>query len=316
MTAVPIALIVFNRPKLTERTFAVIRAQRPQKLFLIADGPRENRPEDAEKCAEVRAILEKVNWPCEVYRNYSDHNLGCKYRPKTGIDWVFQHVDRAIILEDDCLPHADFFSFCQLMLERYSTDERISLVTGNNFQDGQWRGDASYYFSRYPHTWGWATWARAWQHNDSDIAFWPEWKQSDQWRRFWRDRTARKYWEDIFDKVYNKNFESAWDYAWVASIWRHGGLTVTPNVNLVSNIGFGQDATHTLSANSAMADMLLGTLGPISHPEVVSVDDSADRYDFDMAYGGKYLRSWQYRVRMLRALPGAVYRKLFVTKHT
>jgi hypothetical protein len=310
MTSTPVALIVFNRPQLTERTFAVIRAQRPNKLFLIADGPRVNHPTDGARCAAVRAILENVDWPCEVYRDYSDHNLGCKYRPKTGIDWVFQHVDKAIILEDDCLPHADFFSFCDLMLERYAADERISLITGNNFQDGQWRGNASYYFSRYPHTWGWATWARAWQYNEADIGFWPEWKRSVAWRRFWNDRVAKKYWTDIFDRVHSKLFETAWDYPWVASVWRRGGLTVTPNVNLISNIGFGPDATHTLSADSNMAAMIVNPLSEIRHPNQIVEDEVADRYDFDHAYGGKHLRGWQYRRRLLRAAPGVIYRKI------
>lgn len=131
----PIAYIIFNRPRHTRETFAAIRAQQPAKLFIIADGPRPGHPTDAERCREVQEIVEQIDWPCEVYRNYADENLGLKRRVSSGLDWVFEKVDRVIVLEDDCLPHPDFFGFCETLLERYENDERVWVITGNNFQD-------------------------------------------------------------------------------------------------------------------------------------------------------------------------------------
>ena len=149
MFNIPIAYIVFNRPRHTERSFAILRKQQPSQLFIISDGPRIEHPTDAERCAEVRAIVERVDWPCEVYRHYAESNLGCKQRVSSGLDWVFAQVERAIILEDDCLPHPDFFEFCENLLDRYANDSRVWVISGDNFQNGHRRGRAAYYFSKY-----------------------------------------------------------------------------------------------------------------------------------------------------------------------
>ena len=242
----PIVYIIFNRPRHTRETFAVIEKLQPTSLLIIADGPRPGHPTDVQRCHEVREIVELINWPCEVHRNYADENLGCRHRVTTGLDWAFSIVDRAIILEDDCLPHSDFFVFCANLLEKYQHDERVFVVTGNNFQRGRKRGSASYYFSKYNHVWGWATWRRAWLKNSKQLSFWPEWKKSEEWKKHTPDRIERTYWNDIFDRMYRNEIDT-WDYTWMASVWFHNGLTATPNVNLVTNIGFGPEATHTVS---------------------------------------------------------------------
>src|SRR5665648_587346 len=160
----PVAFIIFNRPETTRRVFAEIAKARPTKLLVIADGPRATHPDDAEKCAVVRAIIDGVDWDCEVLKNYSDVNLGCKRRVSSGLDWVFDTVEEAIILEDDCLPHPTFFRFCEEMLAKYRDDKRIAMISGDNFQFGKKRTEYSYYFSRYTHIWGWASWRRAWDN--------------------------------------------------------------------------------------------------------------------------------------------------------
>jgi hypothetical protein len=176
----PVAFLVFNCPDTTIRVFEEIRCARPPKLLVVADGPRADRPGEADKCQAVRAVIETVDWPCEVLKNYSDVNLGCKIRVSSGLDWVFEQVEEAIILEGDCLPHPTFFRFCEELLETYRDDERIGMISGDNFQFGRKRGDASYYFSRYNHIWGWASWRRAWQHYDRNMAIWPKFRD-DHW---------------------------------------------------------------------------------------------------------------------------------------
>lgn len=286
MNDLSIAYIIFNRPRHTRETFAAIRAARPARLFLIADGPRLGHPTDTERCQAVREIVETIDWPCEVHRNFAPQNLGLKKRISSGLDWVFEHVDRAIILEDDCLPHPDFFPFCAEMLERYKDDERVWTVTGNNYQNGKKRGDASYYFSKYGHCWGWATWKRAWSQFDGDIRFWPEWKLSDDWRNKTPDPYEQAYWIDIFDRIYLKKIDS-WAYPWMTCLWYHGGLTVTPRVNLVTNIGIGPDGTHTL-ADEDQPGTPVKPLGPITHPIEVVQNLVADQYVFDHLLGGLY----------------------------
>lgn len=305
----PIAYVVFNRPEHTEKTFAVIREQRPSKLFIIADGPRPGHPTDEQRCEEVRAIVKNVDWPCEVYRNYADSNLGLKRRVSSGLDWVFENVDRAIVLEDDCLAHPDFFRFCDVLLDKYKDDSRVSVITGNNFQDDQQRGDASYYFSKYNHCWGWATWRRAWECYSGDLAFWPSWQASSAWELHVPDKAERRYWERIFTRIRAGAIDS-WAYPWTGSVWYRGGLTATPNVNLVSNIGFGADSTHTANPDSHLAAMETTGLGEIRHPEVVVQDLEADLYVFDHTFGGKWMRfpySW---LRLPRRAGGFVYRRL------
>jgi len=293
-----------------EKSFGAIRAQRPSKLFIIADGPRPGNTSDIENCRQARAIVEHIDWPCEVFRDYADQNLGCKLRNKTGIDWVFSQVDQAIILEDDCAVHPDFFRFCDELLEKYRDDERVSVITGDNFQNGHKRGDASYYFSKYNHVWGWATWKRSWLLNDSDIAFWPECKSSDAWRNLHSDPVERRYWDHILDTVHAGKFESTWAYPWSASVWCRGGLTATPNVNLVINIGLGPEGTHTtmLPTEDWMA---VKDLGPITHPDLVQQDLEADRYTFDHVYGGIWLRKqWRKRYLNPKKIVGKVIRVL------
>lgn len=288
MTDISIAYIVFNRPRHTRETFQAIRAARPTRLFIIADGPRPGHPTDEERCQAVREIVSQVDWPCEVQRNYADQNLGLKKRVSSGLDWVFSQVESAIILEDDCLPHPDFFSFCQELLERYKDDERVWTITGNNNQNGKKRSNDAYYFSKYGHCWGWATWRRAWAQYDGDITFWPEWKLSQDWRNKVPDPYEQAYWIDIFDRIYLKKIDS-WAYPWMTCLWYHGGLTATPRVNLVTNIGVGPDSTHTL-ADEDQPGVPVKPLGHITHPPEVTQHLKADQYVFDHLLGGLYMK--------------------------
>ena len=304
-----VLFLVFNRPDTTAQVFDAIRKAKPPRLYVAADGPRADRVGEKEKVARVREIATAVDWPCEVKTLFREENLGCKYAVSGGITWFFEHEEQGIILEDDCLPHPDFFMFCETLLDRYATDKRVWVITGDNFQNGVRRGEASYYFSRYNHVWGWASWRRAWQKADMDIRFWLEWKTSPAWSEFWPDSVARKYWEKIFDRMYRAEIDT-WDYPWTASVWYHGGLTATPNVNLVSNIGFGPDSTHTAFADSPLAGMATKSISEIRHPAAVEQDAVADRYVFNHTFGGHALRLPLSLLRIPRRAAGFVYRSL------
>lgn len=304
-----VLFLVFNRPDTTAQVFEAIRKAQPPRLYVAADGPRANREGEAEKVAKVREIATAVDWPCEVKTLFREQNLGCKYAVSGAITWFFEHEEQGIILEDDCLPHPDFFHFCNTLLERYAKDEQVSVITGNNFQNGHKRGAASYYFSKYNHCWGWATWRRAWQYYQGDLPFWPEWSQSAAWREKTPDAVERRYWSQIFERVRAGQIDS-WAYPWTASLWHHGGLTATPNVNLVSNIGFGPDSTHTASADSPLAAMATGTIGELKHPAFVEQDVEADRYVFDHSFGGKSQRFPGCLLYLPRRVIGGLYRRL------
>lgn len=306
MLNTPIAYVIFNRPRHTRETFEAIRAQRPSHLLIIADGPRVGHPTDTERCRETREIVANIDWPCQVQRNYAELNMGCRARVSSGLDWVFEQVERAIVLEDDCLPNADFFSFCDALLDRYATDERVWVVTGNNFQRGKKRGDATYYFSKYNHCWGWATWRRAWQHYRVDMPYWPAWKETQDWRKKTPSVIERKVWENLLDRV-KANEIDTWDYQWTACAWYYGGLTATPNVNLVTNIGFGPDATHTVTSDDEVG-IAAYPLGPLTHPRAVRQDHAADRFVFNHNFGGathpdRWLNRAKWRMDQIRRGP-------------
>jgi hypothetical protein len=284
-----VLLLVFNRPSTTRQVFEAIRHALPPRLYIAADGPRSSNLGEAERCAEVRRIAMAVDWPCEVKTLFRDENLGCRRSVSGGITWFFEHEERGIILEDDCLPHPDFFWFCEELLERYSDEERVSVITGNNFQEGQKRGDASYYFSKYNHCWGWASWRRSWQYYQGDLPFWPAWSSAPEWQAIHPDPVERRYWTKIFEIVRAGKIDS-WAYPWTGSIWHQKGLTITPNVNLVSNIGFGPDSTHTASPDSPQANMDTHSVGTMVHPTRIVQDVAADAYVFDYAFGGRNLR--------------------------
>lgn len=303
--ALPVAsgsvlFLVFNRPDTTAQVFEAIRKAKPARLYVAADGPRQAHAADLRRVAEVRRIATAVDWPCTLKTLFRVENLGCKNAVGSAISWFFDHEEQGIVLEDDCLPHPDFFPFCEQLLERYKDDPRVSAITGDNFQHGRWRGKASYYFSRYNHVWGWASWRRAWMGYDVSLRFWPPWKHSKDWRRRLPDRVERRYWEDIFDRMYAQEIDT-WDYVWTNCVWRNGGLTATPNVNLVTNIGFGPEATHTSSA-SRVTDAPSQPLGKLIHPKRVKQHRRADRYVFDHHFAGIRLRPHWKILRLLKSV--------------
>jgi hypothetical protein len=271
----PVAFIIFNRPDTTARVFAEIARAKPPQLLVIADGARSDRPGEAELCAATRAIIEGVDWDCEVKTNFADRNMGCRQRVSSGLDWVFDTVEAAIILEDDCLPEPGFFRFCEELLEKYRDDERIGQISGDNFQFGHRHSADSYYFSRFNHIWGWATWRRAWKNYDVSMAAWPQARDRGWLREILDDKHQASYWGRLFQRVADGEIDT-WDYQWVFACWRNNALTILPNVNLVSNIGFGPAATHT-TRDSQFANMETETMQfPLRHPDSVIRDTQAD----------------------------------------
>lgn len=271
-----VAFIIFNRPDTTDRVFAEIARARPPKLLVVGDGARANRAGEAAKVAATRSIINRVDWPCEVLTNFSDVNLGCKVRVSSGLDWVFEQVSEAIILEDDCLPNPTFFRFCEEMLERYRDDQRIGMISGDNFQFGHRLNNDSYYFSNINHIWGWATWRSRWQRDyDVTMKNWPEIRDEGRLADWIHLSAQEKFLTEIFDKVYQGQIDT-WDYQWHFGSRINGRIAVMPNVNLISNIGFGVEATHTTGAsefsNMPTAEMQF----PLKHPKAIFASHTLD----------------------------------------
>ena len=286
----PVAFLIFNRPDTTTQVFEAIRQAKPPILLIVADGPRCDRPTEWERCAGVRAIVEKVDWECEVYKNYSDINLGCKKRVSSGLDWVFSIVEKAIILEDDCLPHSSFFQFCSVLLEYYQNDTRIMMISGDNFQPQPMNISDSYYFSQYSHIWGWATWRRAWKKFDISMHTWEICRNKKLLKNIFTTNSTYLYWTNQLELVRNNKINS-WGYIWSYTCFINNGLTIIPIVNLVKNIGFGDDSTHTIDANHELSELETRPIAfPLQHPKFIFrsliEDNLTERNQFSYSFLG------------------------------
>ena len=267
----PVLILVFKRPDLTPRVFAEIRNARPEKLFIAADGPRDTSDRDSELCRKTREVVSGIDWDCEVRTLFREKNLGCRRAISEAITWFFGHVEEGIILEDDCLPHQSFFSFCRSMLDRFRPDTRIMHIAGEATLRENITGD-SYYFSPIPRVWGWATWRRAWDLYDDTMHDYPAFTASGAIKKIFKNRYHRYFWLQILETMYKRNIDT-WDFVWTYSIFRHGGLAVNPNKNLVKNIGFGATATHTAEPRGIINTELSCMDPELKHPSEVSVDE-------------------------------------------
>lgn len=284
-TSTPVLLIIYKRPDLTRLVLRSIAAAKPPRLFVAADGPKSQA--DAAACAAARAVVDEFPFECEVVRNYAESNLGCGLRVASAIDWAFESTEELIVLEDDCLPNGSFFRFCDEMLSTYADDERVMHVSGDNFVGPQASGTYSYYFSKYTHAWGWATWRRAWRHFDWTIRLWPEMKEAALIQNWCSDPYEQRYWTDIFDRMYG-GAADVWDYMWMFACWSQHGLSILPSVNLVENNGWGADATHTPDPVPMPSPQ---EMGAIRHPPFLARNVQADALTFDRNFGGAYAKA-------------------------
>lgn len=292
-TVYPVLFLVFNRPELTAQVFAAIRAARPARLYVAADGPRSDRHGEADVCARVRALATAVDWPCELQTLLRDENLGCRRAVSEAISWFFDHEQAGIILEDDCLPDPTFFEYCSFFLDRHRDDAQVMSISGASFAPR--KGSAPPYgYTWYADMWGWATWRRAWKFYDVDMAGWPQ-DVGLLHRLFEKRPAAVQYWQAMFDRTASGQIET-WDYQWIWSVIRNQGLVVTPRVNMISNLGWGVDATHTHHLESSLARLPLRSFPHDFEPSVPLRRDRRYERQMDAARFGIDHRSTARRI--------------------
>jgi hypothetical protein len=280
---VPVLFLIFNRPAITQRVFDVLRQVRPSRLFVAADGPRDDRPKEAEICQQTRRIIDTVDWDCELTILYREKNLGCRKAVSSAIDWFFTNVEEGIILEDDCLPSQSFFGYCQELLKYYRYDTRVMQINGSNLLKKWDRNGCSYFFSSYGPVWGWASWRRAWKFYDADMKLWPEIRGKKLYGDFCLSYGEPEYRHEIYDKVYYGEIDT-WDYQWGFAKMINSGLCITPKTNLIRNIGYGINSTHT-SNETSFSNLEISEINmPLKHPEFTLRDK-----EFDIQYNKLYL---------------------------
>lgn len=280
MNTTPVLLLVYNRLQTTIPVFEAIAASRPSTLLVVADGPKQSDAEDARRCEAVRKLVCQPRWDCDLRVNCADSNLGFKRRISTGLAWALSQFEEIIVVEDDCVPEETFFPFCTELLDRYRHDERVMMIAGCNFQFGRRRGTASYYASRAVGTWGWATWRRAFRHFDPDMREWPAKRSGTLLDRTWPVPEMAAYWRQKLDEAHECRVDS-WDYQWAFSMWRHDGLQVVSNVNLIHYIGCLPDTAHTNDPQAAFCGIPTEPMRfPLRHPANLTPDLAADVFEF------------------------------------
>lgn len=283
----PVLLILFNRIDTAQKVFLSVREYHPEKLYIAADGPRLDKEGENEKCEWIREwVISHIDWECKVETLFRSDNLGCGKGPAAAISWFFFHEEEGIILEDDCVPHHDFFVFCELLLEYYRNNNRISIISGCNFDiNKQFSTTDSYFYSVFPYTWGWATWKRCWDEYDYHIPLWKRIKQRDLLHYIFKEKKYWLVWKRLFDSLNQKEAQDIWDYQFFFHCFRRKQLSIVPSVNLISNIGCGEMATHTTSSGM-MGDLKLEQMTfPIVHPNELIRNSEYDIFLQEINFG-------------------------------
>ncbi len=278
----PVLLLIFNRPDNTKKVFDAIASMKPEKLYIAADGPRIERPDDVELCKQTRKIIDLIDWSCNLVTMFRDENLGARYACTTALDWFFDQEEEGIVLEDDCIAGSDFFRFCSELLEKYRDDPRVMHIAGTNLQFGRKRGSASYYFSMIPAVWGWASWRRVWKNYDPEMEKFEQFEKENQTINIFPDKKIADWVTNMARMIYEKKIIT-WDYPLAFHIGINNGLCIVPNVNLVTNIGFGAQSTHTKDSSHAHADIPIQKIeGPLIHPKFYIPNREADLFQLSL----------------------------------
>ncbi len=285
----PILITAWRRVEKLEKLIEAIKENKPKKIYISCDGPRNNNPTDKYLTKKVqKTIDELINWDCDIQKLYNYENLGCRGAMVKAINWFFDNESEGIILEDDCIPNKEFIPYCSKLLKKYQKDYKVWNISGTNFQNGITRGDGSYYLSKYFIGWGWATWRDRWLNFDSYLKSWVKAKEVILLKSIFTNPLEIKYWTNIFNRFYEKGIPDTWDIEWAYTCLINEGHTIIPNVNLVKNIGFDREATHTKFTIDQHSNN--GLILPIIHPTFLINDKNADKYTFYNHYQMNFKR--------------------------
>lgn len=291
-----VAFFTFNRLDAAMQVFERIRQAQPPRLLLVSDGPRSTVEGEEEKVKSVRDYIEShIDWECEVLKNYAPSNMGCGHRISSGLDWVFSIVDEAMIIEDDCIPEDGFFRFCEEMLEHYRDDDRVMAVCGCNMAS-DYDTEYDYLFTRGIHTWGWASWRRAWELFDFDMLSWPEHRKDPIWKKY-LPLNARWFFTSEFEVLYRHLYD-VWDYQLMYAGMINDRLMIVPCKSLVTNVGFSEEATNTKTFPQGYRIQNSEFPFPITYRDEVKWDEEFDRLFFKRV--GRY--GWKAKIKLFLGL--------------
>ncbi|MEM9283398.1 MAG: hypothetical protein AAGA96_16365 [Verrucomicrobiota bacterium] len=300
----PVLVIAYKRAETTRKVLEVVRRAGVTRLYIAFNAPNPENPIEAQKCHEVQALVNTIDWDCEVTAFKRQEHVNARTSISSAITWFFENVEEGIILEDDCVVSDSFFPFAKELLERYRHDERVMQIGASNFHTQEPILEESYYFSKYCYIWGWATWSRAWKHFRIDLGDIDKAELEQSLKSSFSTHAEYTYWRLMFNYVETGKIDT-WDYQWMFRVWLNGGLSIVPSRNLVKNIGFGEGATNTISNKSHHRDLRSCNLTfPLVHPAVVAHDSTADQQDSKDFRGiFRSYRSRHFRIRVATLLP-------------
>lgn len=281
--SIPVLILAFNRSEKIQALLHALRSIQPKKIYISLDGPRAGNAQDELEQQKIIEQVQAIDWQCTLKIHKNNTNLGCKKAVASGITWFFSKEEKGIILEDDCIPSQDFFQFCAELLAKYATNPKVMSIAGSCLIKGLQQKE-SYFFSSTPLCWGWATWRRAWNLYDVEMKDWPEYHSLSLLDKKFSDQKVVQYWTNIFDKTFQGKIDT-WDYQWVFTLLKHQGVSINPSVNLITNTGFDNSATHTKFAPLGQAFASRKKLNfPLIHPKEISVNTSLDKSIQDQIY--------------------------------
>ncbi len=290
----PVLLIAWKRPEHLKEVIKSLRFYQPSKVYFACDGASEDIEEKI-KVEKTRSIIDnEVDWPCKIYKLIRDRNKGCKIAVSEAISWFFSENNEGIILEDDCVPNPFFYNYCEELLNRYRNNKNIISISGNNFQEGNFIGDGSYYLSKYTHIWGWASWSDRWSLYDINIKNWPDFKKTKEYKELFNSSRERNYWRKIFDNLFFNEKPNTWDYQWLFTSFFYNMNTILPNTPLVENIGYDNDSTHIFSDRELKKQISnrnkLKLVKKLKEPKSFERSLVADKYSFENHYSKNLYR--------------------------
>ena len=294
--------MVFNRPQETKKIFEAIRLAKPSKLYISADGARINKSGDQDLCNATRKVVENIDWECEIKTRFSEVNLGCKTAVSNAITWFFDNESEGIILEDDCLPNSSFFRFCDVLLEKYRYDTRIRHISGSTMNLSEQSAAESYYFSKLTNVWGWASWRRVWKDYDVNLQLLGEAMKNSLHENLFNNNAVTRHFFKQFEFTRDGLIDT-WDYQYVFCNLINNGLSIIPNRNMISNIGFNANATHTTDFKNSLANLSLESLEEIIHPCIIIPNTAKDIAQTKMQIPSlldTYIGKVKYAIRSLK----------------
>lgn len=278
MLQTPILFIIFNRIDTAQQVFNAIKNAQPTKLYIACDGPRKTVPKELEACLLTRSLVKQIDWPCEIHTNFLDQNEGPSKAPFRFIKWFFEEEEQGIILEHDCLPHPDFFQYCEILLNKYKGEQRIGFISGPNFTSNNDTIN-SYTFSMYNHIWGWATWKRTIDNYTLDFSNFAYCEFKKLTNKYFDTYKEKVYWNTIFKQI-KKGKILTWDYYLTFCLWKHHIYSISPNRNLVSNIGFGAGAVNTTNRHSPLANRRTYPIMPLKFNNEPIIQNRAEEKEY------------------------------------